>query len=101
MSLLIVDACSLNPTRDRERNESHAKEATMSEERKPVHPQEPAEGAEEDVEAPGADKAGDPSNPATAGAVGDEERTAHPAEPAEGGEDEEDVPGADRPDNTA
>ena len=34
----------------------------MSEERRPVHPQEPAEGAEEDVESPGAEKPGDPSN---------------------------------------
>ncbi len=30
----------------------------MSEER-PRHPQEPAEGSEEDVEAPGAERAGD------------------------------------------
>jgi hypothetical protein len=52
----------------------------MSEERRTVHPQEPAEGAEEDVEAPGAEKAG----------------SAHPDEPAEGGEDEVDEPGAGR-----
>jgi hypothetical protein len=76
-------------------------ERAMSEERRVVHPQEPAEGAQEDVEAPGVEKAGDPSNPATADAVGDEERSAHPDEPAEGGEDEVDEPGAGRPDNTA
>ncbi len=73
----------------------------MSEERRAVHPQEPAEGAEEDVEAPGVENAGDPSDPATADAVSDEQRSAHPDEPAEGGEDQEDAPGAGRPDNTA
>ncbi len=73
----------------------------MGEERRAVHPEEPAEGAEEDVEAAGAEHAGDPSTPATAAAVSEEERSAHPDEPAEGGEDEEDAPGADRPDNAA
>jgi hypothetical protein len=65
-------------------------ERAMSEERRAVHPQEPAEGAEEDIEAPGAEEAGDPSNPATADEVGYEERSAHP-----------DEPGAGRPDDTA
>jgi hypothetical protein len=76
-------------------------ERVMSEERRPVHPQESAEGDPEDVEAPGVEKAGDPSNPATTDAVREEERSAHPEEPAEGGEDEEDAPGADRPDSAA
>ena len=76
-------------------------EVTMSEERRPVHPQEPAEGAEENVRDPGVERAGDPSNPATADAVQEEERSTHPDEPAEGGEDEEDAPGADRPGSTA
>ena len=73
----------------------------MSEERRAVHPQEPAEGADENVEAPGVERAGDPSNPATADAVSEEERSAHPDDPAEGGEDEVDSPGADRPDSAA
>ena len=73
----------------------------MSEERRAVHPQEPAEGANENVEAPGVESAGDPSNPATTDAVSEEERSAHPDDPAEGGEDEVDSPGADRPDSAA
>jgi hypothetical protein len=73
----------------------------MSEERRAVHPEEPAEGAEENVEAPGVENAGDPSNPETAVGPSEEERSAHPDEPAEGGEDEVDAPGADRPDNCA
>jgi hypothetical protein len=77
----------------------------MSEERRAIHPQEPAEGEPEDVEAPGVEKAGDPSNPATADAVREEERSversAHPDEPAEGSEDDVDEPGAGRPDNAA
>ncbi|CAA9445581.1 hypothetical protein AVDCRST_MAG82-3289 [uncultured Rubrobacteraceae bacterium] len=68
----------------------------MSEERRAVHPQEPAEGADEAVEAPGVERAGDPANPEAAD--GAEARSAHPEEPAEGGEDEVDAPGSDRPD---
>jgi hypothetical protein len=64
------------------------KERPMSEERRPVHPQEPAEGADGDVEVPGADKPGDPSSPETADDASAEERSAHPQEPAEGGEDQ-------------
>ena len=60
------------------------------EERRAVQPQEPAEGGDEDVEAPGADKPGDPSNPETAGDADAEKRSAHPQEPAEGGEDQVD-----------
>ena len=62
----------------------------MSEERRPVHPQEPAEGADEDVEAPGAEKPGDPANPASADDASEEKRSRHPEEPAEGGEDQVD-----------
>lgn len=65
----------------------------MSEERQ-IHPQEPAEGSEEDVEAPGAEKAGEPGR-------GQEENTEessaeHPQEPAEGGEEDVEAPGAEK-----
>jgi hypothetical protein len=76
-------------------------EAKMSEERRAVHPQEPAEGEVEEVEAPGVDKAGDPANPETADGEADNARSVHPDEPAEGGGDEVEEPGADRPDNVA
>ncbi len=62
----------------------------MSEQRRLVHPQEPAEGADEAIEAPGVEKAGDPSNPETADDASEEKRSAHPEEPAEGGEDQVD-----------
>jgi hypothetical protein len=61
----------------------------MSEQRRAVHPQEPAEG-EEDIGTPGVERAGDPSNPATADDASEEERPVHPDEPAEGGDDEVD-----------
>ena len=67
----------------------------MGEERRPVHPQEPAEGAEENEQAPGTERSGDPSNPDRADGEGQE--SPHPQEPAEGGDDETDAPGADRP----
>lgn len=59
----------------------------MREQSRAVHSQEPAEGADENVEAPGVERAGDPSNPAMAYDAGEEERSAHADEPAEGGED--------------
>lgn len=59
----------------------------MSEERRQPHPQEPAEGADEGAQAPGAEKAGDPSNPSSAD-DGDRERAPHPDEPAEGGDEQ-------------
>ena len=62
----------------------------MSEQRRAVHSQEPAEGADEKVETPGVERAGDPSNPATAYEAGEEERPVHLHEPAEGGEDQVD-----------
>lgn len=62
----------------------------MSEERRQPHTQEPAEGADEDVQVPGADRPGDPSNPQTANGDDGNERAPHPDEPAEGGEDEVD-----------
>lgn len=71
------------------------------EERRQPHPQEPAEGSEEDINVPGADRPGDPANPGTASGPGqdaDERAAEHPREPAEGGEDEE-TPGADKPSN--
>ncbi len=67
----------------------------MSEERRRIHPQEPAEGAKEDVEAPGAEQARDDLG--TSEEDTEERSSAHPQEPAEGGEDQVDAPGADRP----
>jgi len=65
----------------------------MSEEQQ--HPQEPAEGSEEDVGAPGADRAGNDAG--TAEGAGDEARPSrHPAEPAEGSEEDVEAPGAER-----
>jgi hypothetical protein len=59
------------------------------------HPQEPAEGSEQDVGAPGADRAGNETR-ATEGA-GDEAKAAkHPEEPAEGGEEDVGASGAVR-----
>ena len=58
----------------------------MTEERAP-HTQEPAEGAEENVPTPGAERA-DEGDGGTNGGSGAEEGAAqHPQEPAEGGED--------------
>jgi hypothetical protein len=66
----------------------------MSEERQ-QHPQEPAEGAEEDVGAAGAERGG--HDEGTAGNTGGEKnRSVHPQEPAEGSEEDVDTPGADR-----
>ncbi len=65
-------------------------------EEQPQHPQEPAEGGEEDVGAPGADRpsegVGTPEIPGGEGRPSD-----HPDEPAEGGEEDVEAPGADRP----
>jgi hypothetical protein len=60
------------------------------EERRAVHSQEPAEGDDENVEAPGAERVGDPSNPKADDEAGAEKTSARPQEPAEGGEDEVD-----------
>ena len=62
----------------------------MSEERRAVHSQEPAEGDDENVETPGAERVGDPSNPGTAEDAGGQQESPHPQEPAEGGDDEVD-----------
>jgi hypothetical protein len=58
------------------------------------HPQEPAEGGEEDVGAPGADRAG-----ADRGTGGEAKPSRHPEEPAEGSEDDVEAPGAERAGN--
>ncbi len=63
----------------------------MNEERQ-QHPQEPAEGSEEDVGAPGADRAGDDDR----GVGGEARPSEHPEEPAEGSEEDVEAPGADR-----
>jgi hypothetical protein len=65
----------------------------MSEEQQ--HPREPAEGAEEDVGAAGADRAGSNSG-APENAGGEEQPSMHPQEPAEGGEEDVEAPGVDR-----
>lgn len=66
----------------------------MSEQRT-EHPQEPTEGSEEDVGAPGVDRSGNDTR-ATEN-TGDEARPSeHPAEPAEGGEGDVEAPGAER-----
>lgn len=63
---------------------------------KEIHPQEPAEGGDDQVGASGADKPSEARG--TAGGASVEARSReHPQEPAEGGEDEVDAPGADKP----
>ena len=66
----------------------------MSEER-PLHPQEPAEGAEENVAPPGAEKAGEDRGTAEGADPG---ASQHPQEPAEGGNEDVEAPGAERSD---
>jgi hypothetical protein len=67
---------------------------SVSEERQ-QHPREPAEGAEEDVGAPGADR--EKNGERAAGSADDEARASeHPQEPAEGGEEDVEAPGAER-----
>ena len=66
-------------------------EDAMSEER-PQHTREPAEGAEEDVQVPGAERAAGPKG------GGDEESgpTQHTQEPAEGSDEDVEAPGTQR-----
>jgi hypothetical protein len=66
----------------------------MSEERQ-VHPQEPAEGSEQEAGAPGADRAGGEKR--VAEGANDEARShAHPQEPAEGAEEDVRAAGTER-----
>ena len=67
----------------------------MSEEQQSVHPQEPAEGAEENVRTPGAQKSGDDDHGTTGGPGAEGGSPQHPQQPAEGGEDEVEEPGAE------
>ena len=69
----------------------------MSEERRQVHPEEPAEGSQEGVEAPGVSESSEGTGSSTDGSSEEERSQKHPQEPAEGGEDDVDAPGADRP----
>ncbi len=69
----------------------------MSEERQ-IHPQEPAEGSEQDVRAPGAERADDEENVAE-GASAEPRSREHPQEPAEGAEEDVGPPGAHEPDD--
>ncbi len=62
----------------------------MSEER-PQHTQEPAEGADENVEAKGAEKAGETDTGAQGARSGE-----HTEEPAEGSDESVDESGAER-----
>ena len=66
----------------------------MSEERT-EHPREPAEGSEQDVGAPGADRSGNVAGD-TENTGGEARSSEHPTEPAEGGEDDVGAPGAER-----
>ncbi len=66
----------------------------MSEERQ-VHPQEPAEASEEDVQAPGADRA-DAQEEVAEDLSAQERSHQHPQEPAEGADEEVGAPGADQ-----
>ena len=66
----------------------------MSEER-PQHPQEPVEGDDENVEAPGADRPSSGGGTAE-GTGGEGKPSVHPQEPAEGSEEDVEVPDADR-----
>ena len=68
----------------------------MSEEQ-PLHPQDPAEGAEDEIDAPGAQKSGDRET--DKGPSAEERSAAHPQEPAEGGEDQVQAPGSERPES--
>ena len=63
----------------------------MSEEQQ--HPQEPAEGGADEVEAQGADR---PSSGQGTTEKAGEEASAHPQEPSEGGDEDVEAPGADR-----
>ena len=62
----------------------------MNEERV-QHPQEPAEGSDEDIEAPGAERAGE-TNKVAEGA----QPSQHPVCPAEGSEEDIGAAGAER-----
>ena len=64
----------------------------MSEERQ-QHPQEPAEGGAEEVEAPGADRSS--SGEGTTEGAGERTST-HPQEPSEGREEDVEAPGAEQ-----
>ena len=59
------------------------------------HPKEPAEGGEEDTQAPGADRSGQ-SGEAVGNMTDDPAGLEHPAEPAEGREEAEEARGAER-----
>jgi hypothetical protein len=68
----------------------------MSEER-PQHTQEPAEGSDEDVEAPGAQRAAQSGAAAqTPGGEARASRPRHTAEPAEGADEDVEAPGSER-----
>jgi hypothetical protein len=62
----------------------------MAEER-PQHTQEPAEGSDEDVEAAGAERAGETDKDAEGS-----QPTQHPQEPAEGSEEDVEKRGAEK-----
>ena len=63
----------------------------MSEQR-PQHTREPAEGSNQDVQAAGAQRAGETDK----GAHGAQQSPPHTEEPAEGSDEEADTPGAEQ-----
>lgn len=65
----------------------------MSEEQRQIHPEEPAEGAEEKVETPGAEKSDDRKS--EGGPSAEERSRSHPQEPAEGSEEDVEAPGVE------
>ena len=67
----------------------------MSEEQR-QHPEEPAEGSEQDVGAPGAERAGTDAARIAESAPDEAGPSRHPTEPAEGGEESVEAPGAER-----
>ena len=67
----------------------------MSEER-PQHTQEPAEGTDEDVQAPGAERAAGPKGGGDKEAGPGQHTRQHTQEPAEGSDEDVEVPGVER-----
>ena len=74
-----------------EERANHPQEPAEAEGVQPPHPEEPAEGSVEDVEAPGAERAGE-TDKAAEGA----QPSRHPMEPAEGSEEDVQAPGAEQ-----
>jgi hypothetical protein len=74
-----------------EKRANHHQEPAEAQGAQPPHPEEPAEGSSEDVEAPGTERAGE-----TDKAAEEAQPSHHPVEPAEGSEEDVQAPGAER-----